>query len=610
MKSRIMFIAIGVILIAIFAFGMFGTINYIGKIESNIQTITGADTADNTDMQEQTTDEIDTAKLNENLLGAYTINPSFIVETDNFLPDYQELEKMQSEIEKICYQPNQEPVKCIESYLKNYKGNLEFTIGACGSFEEILFETIKENIFDCLKTSDTECVCEFSPQTIPASQTIQREEEYKIKLCNKESDKCKGKYMKLEKPENMLDAFPLTSAFTFGETELNAEEKDYADYLIRYNPDGTVKEAKLGIQTAGKDEIWDYGIFRIYKDKNNKPIIIKDSTGKRECNVEKKIYRFCAMSKTKTTKYIKHGKVVNEKLPIKFALLIADMPPPTIEGLEIQSLKSSDKTLLLSWKKSPAADAVKYRVYYSIADFSSAEIISHSLVLPQGKYFTALDFSQQTAEKYKSIDFLESPECVFTGDKCTFSFNAVNPDNKDEKLFLEEGKLYYIESEERYIGIFRNLASQQYYFAVTAIDKNNNEIDNRQEKQKLLSGNNYNKATPKDSLAPGIVKLSNPEIVSENGNDFLKMEWDAPLNNIDGTPNTERDIASYKVYYEEKDFDSVSALAERINSKTPNAMIPIAGLTSGKTYNIGVIASDIDGNAHKENLATVSIKIP
>ena len=96
----------------------------------------------------------------------------------------------------------------------------------------------------------------------------------------------------------------------------------------------------------------------------------------------------------------------------------------------------------------------------------------------------------------------------------------------------------------------------------------------------------------------------------QNGNDFLKMEWDAPLNNIDGTPNTERDIASYKVYYEEKDFDSVSALAERINSKTPNAMIPIAGLTSGKTYYIGVIASDIDGNAHKENLATVSIKIP
>ncbi len=512
MKRKILDITVAGILIMVFAFGIYFNVKYLFSLDVKLPPLTGAVTKEATGAatSEQIVEDLWDYKKSENYLGAYTINPSFVIETENIFLDYAELEKLPAEIEKRCYAENIEPLKCIENYMKSYRGNLEFSLGACGTQEEIILENSKETLYDCAKSADTDCVCEFSE--------------------------------------------------------------------------------------------------RIFKDKNSELSILKDISGKRVCEIPKKIYRFCATPK-QSRRFIRDGKITYERLPIKFALYINDQPPPIIESLEAESPKSSDKTLMLKWKKSSAADAARYRIYYSIYDFSGAEIKDHKLILPNGKFYTADEFNLQTAEAFKSIDTDSEPECVFAGEKCAYKYKAVKPDGKEEKISLAEEKLYYIESENSYIIIIKGFNPEKYFFAVTAIDKNDNEISNKKENQKLASGKNFNSGTAKDTLAPGIVKLLKPEIIEENGKSYVKIEWNLPENNIDGTPNIEKDISSYKIYSDDKNFDTVTG-AEKLSVKITKALVPISGFKSGKENYIAVIAEDNEGNMHKENVISASIVIP
>jgi hypothetical protein len=251
-------------------------------------------------------------------------------------------------------------------------------------------------------------------------------------------------------------------------------------------------------------------------------------------------------------------------------------------------------------------DVLMYGVYYSLYDFSNANIKSHKLEYNQP--YSTIQFKIGDAINYKYMKL--EPICRFDENDniCIYEYNA-KKENSDEFIRLEPDKLYYDKAEEKYLLVINSLDNKNYYFAVTAIDKHDNEINNNDKEQKFLLGENINAVIPLDELAPGVVRLSKPEIVVMESKKYVKLAWETPINNIDGSRNSKNDINEYRVYYELSDFGSAMSLKEKLTTNSNDVLIPLSEFQNGKEYYFGVIAVDKLGNLHKENVLTGSIVI-
>jgi len=324
-------------------------------------------------------------------------------------------------------------------------------------------------------------------------------------------------------------------------------------------------------------------------------------------------FKFCA---TPQKQFYTYNPAIDPEKPtlqnpeIRFALYMEDLPPPPIKNLLTQDKPNSDKTIILKWGKSMAPDVTKYNLYSSKEDFFNWEIKDNKII-DNSKQIIPVTINTDTEHKLKSLD-ITSAECDFdnTEKECTFKFSVINQDSAPASIELKNNEPYYISDEEKYIYLLPIEDNEQYNFAITAIDIADNEIDNINEKWKLTQGKNYNQGSSEDKLAPGIIE-PNAEIKTKATIKVIELTWAKPLNNIDGTPNTEDDIASYNIYYETTSFDSITAdLVLRLTSTTTLKDINLNSLEKDTTYYFAVTAVDQNNNEFKEHIITRSIKTP
>ncbi len=559
-----------------------------------------------TEVSEQEKKEIEVIYGNSgSLAGSYYLRPAFSVETDyDILADLRKVDNFVKEVNLLCNRYSlAEPLKCVNNYLSSHQSDIEFTAGACGDSGEKVLGQFVENYYDCAMSGDSDCMCEFS---FSSAQT-QAGGQYKIKICNKDGNDCDGAYIFLEEPLSGAKKFPIDKPIYLGENPSVPEEKEYIDYFVDYNDDGSFKEAKLGIKKSGFDEKWDYDIVRLYKGKDNGIIVVKDNGGKRQCASSKNIYRFCAVNRNKKATYIRNGKIVSDNLPIRFALYLADLPPPVVEGISLVPARMNDRAVIVSWKASPAEDVVSYMAYPITFDFSSWKLEGHRFVKPDGKTsFGGVELDIGNVVSYKNINTDKIPLCRFVSGICVYEYDAVDNSGAPVKISLEPGKLYFLEDKKLYLTLVDVPFTVKHYFAVTAVDKGGKEIGNSKDDEGLLAGKNYDFVIPKDELAPGLVVLENPENVVVNGKAFVRLSWDVPSDNIDGTRNTANDIENYWIFYDTDDFKSVAGMTAKQTVKTTEAFVALSDLQPNKQYYFAVVAEDKAGNLHEEHIVTKS----
>jgi len=298
---------------------------------------------------------------------------------------------------------------------------------------------------------------------------------------------------------------------------------------------------------------------------------------------KEKIIFFDVSNEAKEIIYNKEkGNFEIENITIKFALMIGDnIPPEPVPYIKVYDDLVSERSVIVTWKKSPTEDKEndidKYIIYYSDTPFKDIENFADKI--------DQISFDYDGQKEFDEVDFTNCEEnnkckpCVYKG--------------IDANELLLYKKLYYSKKEEVYfsfISILEDGNENPYFFAVAAIDKSGNVINNSVEGQWLIPNENYIGAYSKDDLAPS--KVIN--LVSEGS----IISWKKPEKNIDGTNLVEEDNEmTYGVYRDGHNKGTVKT-----------STVDWSNLPDG-TYEAGIVAIDEKNNYCKENIPTISINI-
>jgi hypothetical protein len=271
------------------------------------------------------------------------------------------------------------------------------------------------------------------------------------------------------------------------------------------------------------------------KSNGNKIVLIKDILNKKlssaddklvidECIADNKLFKACAVTGKKIygTNPITNTIGLNNVV-VRFAFRILDLPPPPLNGVNISDKKKASSRLLVKWNKSDATDVAKYAIYYSTTDFKGinlSECITKAIC-------KKVELSA-VSTVVKGIDLAAEP-----------LFNNVLGEYNHG---YEDKKLYQLKSdtENYYFYSLEVLENTRYFVAVTAIDRDGNEIDNSN-KGRLVFNENYAEAESVDDIPAG--KVDAPTIDSSS-----QLYWTEPKENIDGTILDINSIIDYWIY--------------------------------------------------------------
>ena len=248
-----------------------------------------------------------------------------------------------------------------------------------------------------------------------------------------------------------------------------------------------------------------------------------------------RLFSFCALSDDELYHYDQDKKTIEKTpVPIKFAMYIEDPPPEPIEGFSISQNPSSQKSLVLKWKKSPEEDISHYNIYYSAYDFKDKSI--DEIRDDPDIFSISLDYDENSLRMFESLDLsgCELKLAANNNIRCLF---------EQEKLAYPNN-LYYIRQDDElfYILYDSGLEEQKgYYISITAVDKGDNEINNIGKEQKLP----MIKASPEDTIGPGFPEFT----ASIEGKDQIKLSWNKPSSNMVNYYGLD-DLKSYKIYYQ------------------------------------------------------------
>lgn len=500
-----------------------------------------------------------TAEQNQNnIIGTYSISPSFKAKFSYDLQDYLKIKNSFDEIIK-CAQQN-DIQSCTASANSN---DFEWMLGCDNAQEKVLYD-LAEFYQDCFDSADNDCVCR-------KNMDISKDEIMKYNLPKKEfrlavsqdipTNKVNIKFVKPKidlsydiKINGRSIWYPSLYIISYADDKLIGVNMFFTDELSgERRALGPLNELVLyknevnGIKSV--DFVKQEGNSLIYPNND-----IKKLSNIRACNLKpKNIYKFCVKKKNfKIMAYDNADGLIKERpLAIKFASYIPDNPPEPLKGLEVFDMPKAEKSVLIKWEKSSAKDIAKYKIY-STQQSGLLERPTEELKKDSNVFVHEIDVSATQIIELEDSIIPNDCEFDYQNKKCIFK-------TKDgAKTFIGSNKLYYSKKSNAYFYRLNVPEDKAYDFGATAIDRNGNEINNIEQKQKIpvIKGIKSIDDLPPDS------SMQISANYDEQSNHILFNLLTSTTKNIDESKLEEKDFNGYKVYY--KKYNKFTTMEEEL----------------------------------------------
>jgi len=526
-----------------------------------------------------TTDKIVKEEINVGILGTYYVDPRFNVKMPFDVRLFDSLRTFANTTVRVCGAKNQNKSTCVQDHVDEFNKNLapeylnmgvKLNMGASCDITQDMVEVNKfvEEVNNCMLSSDDKCQCQFTPSNVNIKS---------------------------------IDSSDGTTEIAY------YSDKDvvnvYFDYSI-FKKEGLWKEKSVRL-----------GSIELYKDGTQ---LFTNITGSQTCHPVNNTFRLCLNTNYQYTTYdasaSDNEKLKNKNVKIPFAITVRDnIAPIPITGLEYTALPHSKNSIMLKWNAGSEKDIARYNIYLSndVNNFNNQPTKNFKSVMK----YRSIDSMPKDYLEYKSID-TSSAKCIpkdsgIGGDTkyCTFEYNAVDKDNKTVSIELKKETLYYISSKNKYLYILDGVninndlsTSIEKFIAVTAIDMDDNEIDNIDTKERVTLGQNMISVLPENKLEGGLTEIIQLELVNQNK--AIKVSWNPVTNYIDGTPTSEQ--VTYKIYLgvggcSNNNLQKIDTLGEGLGpySNVNEATIDISSKNS-QTYCVGVSSVTQKGLGYDE----------
>lgn len=526
----------------------------------------------------------------EETLGTYSIKPSFKVNVDYDIGEYDEVIEKAKDINRTCSkQDNFE--NCVNDKIKEFNGEnkkedgkLTWSLG-CEPEDINFFYDFVETYRVCLNSEDEEAICRIPLPGISKGKSIT------IEISKYEGTKTK---IELE-GANIAEVIDVEGPFIYDYAHFDLDAKifkfitykesdgergspadkftlkfEFDKYYISssFQSNKKVKSDKVIIYKGTKDNkpfisLLNGAAIDLYKsvererDKHKIPLPAK-------FDPVKDTFKFCVKSPKKLYVYDEKTKKTGlRNVEYKFALNFLDeTSPPPVEGIEVKDKLKDENSVLVLWDKNKAEDVKEYSIYYSEKDFKDQEIINGEIKDLEGKEIDKIKILEKEKIEIGDIDL---SKCNFDpiNEPCKYKKDQ---DSLDFEITLSKNKLYYWKKENKYIYVLGNLEDYSennriYNFMVVAKDYRGNAINNKDEGQKFsLDNGNLPSGKSEDDLAPGLVDTLDAES-SKRGE--ITFTWKRDTKNLDGGKTN--DIKTFDIYYKEESVNEETKREGEVN---------------------------------------------
>jgi hypothetical protein len=455
----------------------------------------------------------------EKQIGNYSIKPSFEHIVDYNLNDYNTIKETIMEIASTC-EKEADINKCVEQKIvainalheaKPQEYPLKWNIGNSNTVEKLFYGFV-EKYESCLNSKDTNCRCDFKLDY----DNTDLKGEYVITISHDQGNT----NFELTKPSEYDLAYTIKNHLP-ATLDRNIygfiQQFKSFEYSVSYSSSSNYQSTKLIYQ----DKINEFDLTKgtmLYKKNKEKVVFMgRDSTeyqNLEECSIPN-IFRFSVTNENK--KFLVYDKITQraefKPIEIKFAIYVKDL------------------------------------LYYSQGNFLQREITNHEITAP----FFKIE-SKNTKLNEENIYERISPTVIYERTNKIWGHNVFRDEPKIERLKPQQ--LYYATETKEYFYILDGLEDNTpYYFAVTAIDKAGNEINNKDTDQKLELDKNYVSATPEDNLAPNKIT----DLTRRIGTSYYRFTFKLPTTSEDGLPLNEKKLilSVYQVESSSCAFDDI-----------------------------------------------------
>ncbi|GEM_PF-2438735 len=419
------------------------------------------------------------------VIGTYSIMPSFRANIDYSLKDYRDLNDQLRQMVYSC-KDNQDFESCAKNYMVQDAHKLDWK---CPESEKDILNDFVDKFNECANLKAESAVCRFSFDGEKYINDKTNDRNFEIIVAYDDSN------IKTELTENgkTLAEGKIKSSsllFTgFNDKDTSANNADVVNLKLNYNDGKPTITAFYATKEDGA-RIDLSKIILIYKSKDSvKFIDFANEASFKESTPFNKIIdlpktkgmNFCAKTGKQAYAYDESDKAAKLRdIIYNFAVTFTVPPPEPISNLEIKKVKNT-AAITLVWDKPDDKNINSYSLYYSTEDFinkkmedikNNPEIKKNIIQIPTSE------------PKPIIIDGINLDECNF--DSATKIYRCA-----DYNLPLLKNRLYWINSgkyADKYFFIISDAKDDvDYYYAVTALNEDGEEIDNDQG----IAGNNY-----------------------------------------------------------------------------------------------------------------------
>ncbi len=533
-----------------------------------------------------------------NILGKYSVYPNFKARMDFGIDmEFSSIkEKLNQTVDECMIQADIE--KCFDNKAKELGWKCS---GLQNEANDILHDFI-DKINECISLEDDGIVCKFSLDEREIKNTNNK--KFDILLTN----------------ENKKTRIEIIHPFGNFAEHINIYNLSYTNFDLRDTLSERLNPVKIIVDYSIKSPIVS-DVFGTDDNSNRIPLsrdmIFYKKNGELKfveytgdsfktlaiINVPAaKSYKFCANTNKEIYAFDGIGGYKKRNITFNFAIKYPKqaIPPKPIENLQVFDAVKSENAVILEFDI-PEDEVKSFNIYYSTNDFigkKTDEIKYDSLI-----------FKKNALNDAEQIEGINLKVCSLDdiGNPCKYEIY-----NKA----LEPGKVYFVKSKNKLVYLLKDANIKDgvnFNFAVSSANELGKEIEN----DKSIPNNlyvfkadvNYKIGKSIDELAPS--KVNN--LASNPDNGKIKLTWQKPAVNIDGSPST--DIDSFSIYF--KTF-SASPTPEKIDdsyTKTSasvlqanceglvkqNCEFSIQGLQAGQIYSFAVVALDQNLNGYADN---------